>query len=174
MCEQKRGDGQETAVEPTAAGGEGSLPAGTGKRGGTKERWRLTNNQMLALIRVIPAELKGAYGSPRRVRELRARDFPTSKDRRYEVTTDSKHGHVANEEPLFLAEYAFPLAPLEHAGCRFPIDARPTLAIRTIACRLFFGSRGRSYGPLMQEPTPIGHTSANPGALSPLCGRIPR
>jgi len=149
MCEQKRGDGQETAVEPTAAGGEGSLPAGTGKRGGTKDHWRLTDNQMLALIRVIPAELKGAYGSPRRVRELRARDFPASKEpverrmqdhgirvrhnRRYQATTDSKHGHVANEEPLFLAEYAFPLAPLEHAGCGFPIDARPTLAIRTIA-----------------------------------------
>ncbi len=78
------------------------------KRGGTASRQRLTDSQMLALIRAIHAELKGAYGSPRMVRELRARGFPASKERverlmrehgirarhkrRYKVTTDSKHG----------------------------------------------------------------------------------
>lgn len=78
------------------------------KRGGTPDRQRLTDSQMLALIRAIHAELKGAYGSPRMVRELRARGFPASKarverlmrvhgirarhKRRYKVTTDSKHG----------------------------------------------------------------------------------
>lgn len=78
------------------------------KRGGTPTRQRLTDSQMLALIRAIHAELKGAYGSPRMVRELRARGFPASKERverlmrehgirarhkrRYKVTTDSKHG----------------------------------------------------------------------------------
>lgn len=78
------------------------------KRGGTPNRKRLTNAQMLALIRAIHAELKGAYGSPRMVRELRARGFGASKERverlmrdngirarhkrRYKVTTDSKHG----------------------------------------------------------------------------------
>ena len=73
-----------------------------------QDRKRLTDSQMLALIRAIHAELKGAYGSPRMVRELRARDFSASKERverlmrdngiharhkrRYKVTTDSKHG----------------------------------------------------------------------------------
>ena len=62
---------------------------------------------MLTWIRAIHEELKGAYGSPRMVRELRGRGFPASKERverlmrehgirarhkrRYKVTTDSKH-----------------------------------------------------------------------------------
>jgi transposase InsO family protein len=78
------------------------------KRGGSPDRKRLTDPQMLALIRAIDAELKGAYGSPRMVRELRGRDFSAGKDRverlmrengirarhkrRYKVTTDSRHG----------------------------------------------------------------------------------
>ena len=77
------------------------------KRGGTPQRKRLTDAQMLALIRAIHAELKGAYGSPRITKELRARVFPASKHRverlmrengirarhkrRYKATTDSKH-----------------------------------------------------------------------------------
>ena len=86
------------------------------KRGGTQNRRRLTDSQMLALIRAIHAELKGAYGSPRMVRELRARGFPASKERverlmrdhgirarhkrRYKVTTDSKHGLPVAENLL--------------------------------------------------------------------------
>jgi transposase InsO family protein len=78
------------------------------KRGGSPNRKRLTDAQMLALIRAIHAELKGAYGSPRMVLELRTRGFSASKERverlmrengiharhkrRYKVTTDSKHG----------------------------------------------------------------------------------
>ena len=78
------------------------------KRGGAPNRKRLTDAQMLALIRAIHAELKGAYGSPRMVLELRARGFSASKERverlmrengiharhkrRYKATTDSKHG----------------------------------------------------------------------------------
>ena len=78
------------------------------KRGGKPDRKRLTDAQMLALIRAIHKELKGAYGSPRMVKELRGRSFSASKDRverlmrengirarhkrRYKVTTDSKHG----------------------------------------------------------------------------------
>ena len=78
------------------------------KRGGRPDRKRLTDAQMLALIRAIHAEIRGAYGSPRMVRELRSRGFPASKGRverlmrengiharhkrRYKVTTDSKHG----------------------------------------------------------------------------------
>ena len=77
-------------------------------RGGQPDRKRLTDTQMLTLIRAIHAEIKGAYGSPRMVRELRARGFPAGKERverlmrengiharhkrRYKVTTDSKHG----------------------------------------------------------------------------------
>ena len=77
------------------------------KRGGTPDRKRLTDAQMLALIQAIQQELKGAYGSPRMVRELRDRGFPASKERverlmrengirarhkrRFKATTDSKH-----------------------------------------------------------------------------------
>ncbi len=77
------------------------------KRGGNPNRKRLTDSQMLTLIRAIHRELKGAYGSPRMVRELRGRGFPAGKERverlmrengirarhkrRYKVTTDSRH-----------------------------------------------------------------------------------
>jgi putative transposase len=50
------------------------------KRGGSPNRKRLTDAQMLALIQAIHQELKGAYGSPRMVRELRDRGFPASKE----------------------------------------------------------------------------------------------
>ena len=40
------------------------------KHGGSPQRKRLTDTQMLALIRAIHRELKGSYGSPRMVREL--------------------------------------------------------------------------------------------------------
>jgi putative transposase len=77
------------------------------KRGGTPQRKRLTDIQLLALIRSVHAEVKGAYGSPRMTIEIRARGFPAGKERverlmrennirarhkrRYKVTTDSKH-----------------------------------------------------------------------------------
>ena len=78
------------------------------KRGGRADRKRLTDAQTLAVIRAIHVELKGAYGRPRMVRELRRRGFTAGKERierlmrengirarhkrRYQVTTDSKHG----------------------------------------------------------------------------------
>ena len=77
------------------------------KRGGTPDRKRLSDAQMLTLIRAIHAELRGAYGSPRMVKELRNRGFSASKERverlmrengirarhkrRYKATTDSRH-----------------------------------------------------------------------------------
>ena len=77
------------------------------KRGGTPNRKRLTDAQMLAWIRAIHAEFKGAYGSPRIAEEIRGRGFPASKGRverlmkengirarhkrRFKATTDSKH-----------------------------------------------------------------------------------
>jgi transposase InsO family protein len=78
------------------------------KRGGTASRQRLTDAQLITLIQSIHAEFKGAYGSPRMIRELRERGFPVSKSRverlmrengirarhkrRYKATTDSRHG----------------------------------------------------------------------------------
>jgi len=77
------------------------------KRGGSPQRQRLRDAQMLALMQTIHNELKGAYGSPRMLREVRARGFPAGKERverimrengirarhkrRYKATTDSKH-----------------------------------------------------------------------------------
>ena len=51
------------------------------KRGGSPNRKRLSDAQMLTLIQSIHQQLKGAYGSPRMVRELRARGFPAGKQR---------------------------------------------------------------------------------------------
>ena len=75
--------------------------------GGTPNRKRLTDLQMLTLIRAIHAEFKGAYGSPRMSVKIRGRGFPASKERverlmrennirarhkrRFKATTDSKH-----------------------------------------------------------------------------------
>jgi len=77
------------------------------QRGGKPMKKRLTDAQMLELIRAIHAEYKGSYGSPRMVTEIRLRGFPASKERverlmnengiqakhkrRFKVTTDSKH-----------------------------------------------------------------------------------
>lgn len=97
------------------------------KRGGKPDRKRLTDAQMLAVIRAIHAELKGAYGSPRMLRELRARGFAAGKERverlmrensirarhkrRYKVTTDSKHGLPV--APNLLDRRFAPAAPNE-------------------------------------------------------------
>ena len=77
------------------------------KRGGTPNRKRLTDAQMVTVMRAIHAELKGAYGSPRMMRELRLRGFTAGKERterlmrenglrgrhkrRFKMTTDSRH-----------------------------------------------------------------------------------
>jgi putative transposase len=77
------------------------------KRAGKPGRKRLTDTQLLTLIRTVHAEVKGAYGSPRMTGEIRDRGVPVSKERverlmrengiragqkrRYRVTTDSKH-----------------------------------------------------------------------------------
>ena len=79
----------------------------TWKRGGSPNRKRLTDAQMLVLIRSIDRQWRNAYGSPRMVRELRDRGFPAGKERverlmrdngirarhkrRFKATTDSKH-----------------------------------------------------------------------------------
>ncbi len=77
---------------------------------------RLRDGRMPTLIRAIHAELKGAYGSPRMVRELWTRGFSASKERverlmrdngihacdkrHYRVTTDSRHGLPVAERLL--------------------------------------------------------------------------
>lgn len=45
------------------------------KRGGGRHK-RLSDAQLLMLIRAVHAETKGAYGSPRVFRELKARGVP--------------------------------------------------------------------------------------------------
>ncbi len=85
------------------------------KRGG-RCRQRLTDVQLLALNRAVHTKVKGAYGSPRMVVELRGRGFPASKarverlmrdngirarhKRRYKATTDSKHNLPVAENLL--------------------------------------------------------------------------
>ncbi|MBK1720550.1 IS3 family transposase [Thiocystis violacea] len=75
------------------------------KGGGTPDRQGLTDTQLLALLQALHAEVKGAYGRPRMVRERRARGFSVSQERgerlrrenglqarhqrRYKATTDS-------------------------------------------------------------------------------------
>ena len=46
------------------------------QKGGKPHRKRLTDSQMLFHIQVVHAEVKKAYGSPRMVKELRARGLP--------------------------------------------------------------------------------------------------
>jgi putative transposase len=76
------------------------------KRGGSCSK-RLSDAQLLTLIRTIHAENKAAYGSPRIWREIKARGLPVGRERvarlmkehdirakhkrRYKATTDSKH-----------------------------------------------------------------------------------
>jgi putative transposase len=95
------------------------------KGGGTPDRKRLSDAQMVALIQAIHAEFKGAYGSPRMVRELRERGFSASKERverlmrehgirarhkrRYKATTDSKHSLPVADN--LLARNFAPTAP---------------------------------------------------------------
>ncbi len=77
------------------------------KRGGIPDRTRLTDAQLLMLLRSVHAQYKAAYGSPRMYRELRERGYRVSKTRverlmrahdlrgrhkrRFKATTDSKH-----------------------------------------------------------------------------------
>jgi transposase InsO family protein len=84
--------------------------------GGKADRKRLTDAQLLALIRSIHVKYKGTYGSPRMVDELRDMGFPTGKERverlmrengirarrkrRFKATTDSKHTLPVEENLL--------------------------------------------------------------------------
>jgi putative transposase len=76
------------------------------KSGGSRQA-QLSDTALLALIRTVHKETKGAYGAPRVWRELRDRGYPAGKERirrlmqehgirarhkrRYKATTDSKH-----------------------------------------------------------------------------------
>jgi putative transposase len=95
------------------------------KRGGSPERKRLTDSQMVMVMKAVHAELKGAYGSARMMRELRNRGFTAGKERverlmrdngirarhkrRYRATTDSRHG-LPVAENLLARDFA-PSAP---------------------------------------------------------------
>jgi putative transposase len=86
----------------------GVSPSGlAGWKGGGGCSKRLSDAQLLTLIRTIHAESKAAYGSPRIWREIKARGLPVGRERvarlmkehdirakhkrRYKATTDSKH-----------------------------------------------------------------------------------
>ena len=85
-------------------------------RGGDPDRKRLTDAQLVALMRAIHAEVKCAYGSPRMLDELRGRGFRVGKTRverlmrehgirarhkrRCKATTDSKHSLPVAENLL--------------------------------------------------------------------------
>lgn len=95
------------------------------RRGGSPDRKRITDKQLLPTIESIHTQFKGAYGSPRIVRELRSRGQSASKERverlmrengirarhkrRYKVTTDSKHGLPVADN--LLARNFTPAAP---------------------------------------------------------------
>lgn len=84
--------------------------------GGVPDRQQLLDDQLLSTIERIHTQYKGAYGSPRIVRELRAGGVSASKarverlmrehgirakhKRRYKVTTDSKHSYPIAENLL--------------------------------------------------------------------------
>ena len=120
------------------------------KRGGTPDRCRLTDAQMLALIRAIHDELKGAYGSPRMVLELRARGFSASKERverlmrengirarhkrRYKVTTDSKH--TLPVAPNLLDRNFAPTAPNQVWTSESPTCGRTKAGCIWLSCSI--------------------------------------
>jgi len=81
--------------------------------GGTPERKRLTDAQMLTLIRAIYAELKGAYGSPRITKELRDRGFPASKERveRLMRENDIRARHKRRHKATTGSKHSLPVAP---------------------------------------------------------------
>jgi putative transposase len=101
------------------------------QRGGSPTRKRLTDAQMLACIEAIHKELRGAYGSPRMVLELRGRGIPASKPRverlmrehdirgrhkrRYKFTTDSNHKRPIAEN--LLDRNCAPSAPNQAWSC---------------------------------------------------------
>jgi len=78
---------------------------------------------MLALIRAIHAELKGAYGSPRMVRELRARGFSASKARVERLMRDNAiHARHKRALPGHDGIEAQPARGREPAGQKFHAD----------------------------------------------------
>ena len=95
------------------------------KRGGRTGCKRPTDGQMLALIQAIHQELKGAYESPRMVKEIHGRGLSASKvrverlmrengirarhKRRFKVTTDARHN--LSVEPNLLARDFSPKGP---------------------------------------------------------------
>ena len=72
------------------------------KRGGTPGRKRLTNTQLLTVIRTVHVQVKGACGSPRMTREIRDRGYPASKSPR----TTSRFDQAEKTPPCRVAPIA--------------------------------------------------------------------
>ena len=103
------------------------------KRGGTPNRKRLADSQMLARIRAIHAELKGAYGSPGRVKEIWwGGGFPRRQGAGRTVDAREQHSWPAQAAlqgddglEAFAASGAEPAESELHAGCSQPsLDGR--------------------------------------------------
>lgn len=90
------------------------------KRGGRPGRQRLTDDQLLALIRAIHAQFKGAYGSPRMVDEICARGFKAFKARVERLMRENGHPGAA-QAPLqgHHGLQARPAGGAEPAGKKF-------------------------------------------------------
>lgn len=98
-----------------AALGVSSTGYSAWKHGGNCSK-RLTDAQLLALVRSIHSGTRGAYGAPRIWEELKARGIPAGKERirklmqvngirarhkrRYKATTDSKHSFPVAQNVL--------------------------------------------------------------------------
>lgn len=82
------------------------------KRCGGPKDWP-SDEQLLTLIRIIYAETKGAYGSPRITAEIKARQIPVSKDRVRRLMKE--HGIRARHKRKFKAttnsNHTLPVAP---------------------------------------------------------------
>jgi len=91
------------------------------KRGATPERQRLTDAQLLTLIRTIHAQYQGAYGSPRMTEEVRSRGFPASKSPVERLMSNNgiraRHKRRCNNRfPAQTAGRAERVEPQLHAG----------------------------------------------------------
>ena len=85
------------------------------KGGGSASRKRLTEAQLLALIRASHAQLKGAYGSPRILKEIRARGLPVGKERVERLMRKNgirgRHEHSVPVQRRILGQF------IGHADC---------------------------------------------------------
>lgn len=93
------------------------------RRVGRTKGHRVNNEQLLAVVRALHAEIKGAYGSQRMVKDIRRRGFPASTERiqrllrengiwarhkrRYKATTITKNGLPVAPNQVWTADLTY-------------------------------------------------------------------